>query len=72
MAQIRIKETTLTGALNSMVNNVGSARTDEFYFQTNDITIDDVYDRAFAKKLLVTITNVNSNIYKLQFSALIT
>jgi hypothetical protein len=72
MASIRIKATTLITPLNNMVANTGTARIDEYFFQTNDIAVDDVMEQAFAKKLIINMTFLYGNIYKFSFVQLLT
>lgn len=39
----------VNNALTAMQNNTGTSRTDEYYFQNNDVTIEDIQDKAFKK-----------------------
>lgn len=71
MPQIATKSTMLTTIFNQMVANTGTSRVDEYFIQTNDIELNDLYDRAFAKKLVITVTPIYSNIVKFQFTALL-
>lgn len=72
MAEIAIKSTVLPNVFNQMVNNTGTARLDEFFIQTNEITIDDLYERAFSRKLIINVTAIYGNIVKFQFTSLLT
>lgn len=72
MPQVATKSTMLTTIFNNMVANTGTSRTDEYFIQTNDITTEDLYDRAFAKKLIITVTPLYSSIIKFQFTSLLT
>jgi len=68
MADIKISNLNqINSVLNAMSANSGSSRLDNHYFQSNEISIDDLQDKAFKKNVLVTIVNTYGNIYKLTF-----
>jgi hypothetical protein len=57
--------------LTAMKNNTGAARIDEYYFQTNDVAIEDLYDNAFKKSVIVNVVPVYGNIQKLTYNLIL-
>ena len=72
MALIRIKTSHLNNVINDMVNNTGTSRTNEYYFDARDLPLGDVLDFAFEKKIILTITTVYSSYNKITFNLILT
>jgi hypothetical protein len=71
MAQIAINSSQVDDVFDGMVNDVNTSRLDEFYIQTSDITIDNLYEMAFSKKLIIIVESVYINIVKIKFNSLL-
>ncbi len=73
MAAVKLNgPTQVNQVLTGMKNGTGTARTDEYYFQTNDVAVEDLQNNAFGKGVIVTITQVYGNINKLTFNLILT
>lgn len=71
MAQIAITSSEVQGVFDDMVNDVDSSRLDDYFIQTSDITKDNLYEMAFAHKLIITVEYVYINIVKFKFNSLL-
>jgi uncharacterized protein YeeX (DUF496 family) len=71
MAQIAITSSQVQGVFDDMANDVDSSRLDEYFIQTSDITKDNLYEMAFAQKLIITVESVYINIVKFKFNSLL-
>jgi hypothetical protein len=71
MAQIAITSSQVEGVFDDMVNDVDSSRLNDYFIQTSDITKDNLYEMAFAKKLIITVDSVYINIVKFKFNSLL-
>lgn len=73
MAQIKLAgSNAINNALTAMKNGTGTSRTDEYFFQSNDVTIDEIQDSAFKKGVIVNIVLMYGIIYKLTFNLILT
>jgi hypothetical protein len=58
----------LNSTLLAMRNNTGTARIDEFYFQTVEVTTEEILDNAYKKDVLINVETVYNNIIKITFN----
>lgn len=72
MAANKINQGQLNATLNAMQAGTGNSRVDEYYFATNDISIDDLQSKAFNKNLIITITPIYGVIYKMIYTTILT
>lgn len=71
MAQFAISSVDVEDVFDDMVSDVGTSRLDEYFIQTSDITVDNLYEMAFAKKLIITVDRVYINIVKFKFNSIL-
>lgn len=53
--------------LNAIQNNTGTARTDEFFFETSEVALSELHTLAFKKDFVITVSPVNEKISKMTF-----
>lgn len=56
-----------TAKLTALQNNTGSARTDEYYFLSNEIDVQELYTLAFKKDTVIAITDISEGVKKMTY-----
>lgn len=67
MASVKMTQNNSNNVLNDMKNNVGTSRSDEYYFCTNEINVKDLRDLAFKKNLIISVVQVDEYASKMNF-----
>jgi len=68
MANIKMTTSNYDDILDDMATDTGTARTDNFYFSTNELNESSIRQFAWEKNVILSIQSVDSFVSKVNFS----
>ena len=71
MANIKATSANIEQIIINMVNDTATARTDQFYFVSNDLNENTIRQTAWDQNIIVNITSINGYNNKFVFSEII-